>query len=69
MSPEESISGERGSQRVKGTTPDNSSEVFESSDSKTDQQRDNEARSRKKKKRKIDFTMDESDKNHMTKFR
>ncbi|PKY53005.1 hypothetical protein RhiirA4_425708 [Rhizophagus irregularis] len=42
---EESISGERGSQRVKGTTPDNSSEVFESSDSKTDQQRDKEARS------------------------
>ncbi|CAB4419050.1 unnamed protein product [Rhizophagus irregularis] len=76
MTLEESISGERGCVVI---IPDNSSEVFEFSDSKTvkklrDQQQDKEARSHKKKEVEnivqdvFDFTMDESDKNHMAKF-
>ncbi|CAG8675803.1 7743_t:CDS:2, partial [Ambispora gerdemannii] len=76
MSLEESISGERGCVVI---TPDNSSEVSEFSDSKTveilqDQQQNKEVRSHKKKEVEnivqdvFDFIVDESDKNHMTKF-
>ncbi|CAG8603290.1 4144_t:CDS:2 [Ambispora gerdemannii] len=76
MSLDESISGERGCVVI---TPDNSSGVSEFSDSKTveilqDQQQNKEVRSHKKKEVEnmvqdvFDFTVDESDKNHITKF-